>query len=146
MHRAGEIGLLVLLWVLGTAILATTTNGQSREPIYMICLRHDSPEKLTQHPRNCITNEGSAHGHSASLTLFDLQDLSWRGWGSAKAKASGFSVNPEIHRRMKVRFSVFGTDACEGKTFYARLLIERPRRINPHRRAGDLHSPSCGER
>ena len=146
MHRAGQILPLVLLGILGAAILATAAAGQSSKPTYVICYRHDPPEKLTQHPRNCITDLSFSFGHSFSFSLFDFQGLSWRGWGYPRAEASGFSVNPETHQRKRVRFSVFRTEACEGQTFYTRLLIERPRRLIPKRRAGDLPFPSCGER
>lgn len=138
--------LSILVLAAGAWALATSAAGTSGGPIYMLCHQRGEGTKPEQHPRNCVTLTTLVTEAWAGAILFDFEKLRWRDWGSDKAKATGLLIERKAHTRIRVRFDASGTQTCEGKTFYSKLLIERPHRLDPHRLTVSLPPLSCPAR
>lgn len=126
-HRAV---IVVTLIAVGAAMFIAPIVGASDENMYVSCAQLTSQEPAAKrHPNNCILSAAGVHRHSGVLVLLDFRQISWRQWGSATAHAVAVSVNASAHTRTKVRFAVSGRQTCSGLAYYARIVLEGPKRL-----------------
>lgn len=125
----------------GVVAVIAPLVGASGEQFYVSCTQRGVEEKPEpkSHPRNCVTAAASVHKHSAALLRLDFQQISWHSWGSTTAQAVAKAVKSHVSR--KVHFSLTGRQVCKGLTYYARIVMEGPKRLYPHKPSFDL---ACG--
>jgi hypothetical protein len=131
----------IALFIVAILALIATAVDASDEPIYISCAQKGAEPKPKSHPHDCMTVGSGVFKHSAGLLVLDLQKIAWSRWGSGTAKAVASAVDPETHARAKIRFSVTGRQVCEELTYYARIVLEYPKRLYPRHLGFEL---SCG--
>jgi hypothetical protein len=149
MRRARAIHLatfpaLVAVVFSSCAVAASATDPL--KPTEVVCLHGAKGAKPAQHPHNCTLPLTFSTMNGVNTVFFDLRMLHWRNWGSAKAAATGLSINPETHARTRVHLTVSGLATCKYRAFYSRMLVERPRRLNPRHLTASLAIPTCPPR
>jgi hypothetical protein len=129
--------------VAGAVALIAPIVGASDEQIYVSCTQNGAEQKpqSTPHPHNCITAAASVRKYTGVLLLLDFQQIAWHHWGSITATAIANEVDMKAHTRTKVRFSVTGKQVCKGLTYYAKIVLESPKRLYPRHLRFDL---ACG--
>lgn len=116
--------------------------GASGENMYVSCAQPTGQEPAAKrHPNNCIISAAGVHRHSGVLVLLDFRQIAWRQWGSPTARAVAVSVNASAHARTRVRFSVSGKQTCSGLAYYAKIVLEGPKRLYPRPLSFEL---GCG--
>lgn len=143
--RPSYLAVFVVLIVIvaGACEVTGSTAAVSKKPTYVVCLHRHGGAKSMQRPHDCQVPTSLRRNKGLSFRLFDFRGLRWRTWGSAKATATGVFLDSKSHARTKVRFSVSGLVVCKYRVFYSKILIERPRRVNPRHDWSPLPVPTC---
>jgi hypothetical protein len=128
-HRSVIIAILIAI---GVAVITVPMVGASSENIYVSCARPDAQKPAAKrHPNNCFISAAAVHQHNGVLVLLNFQQISWRDWGADTTRAVADSVNSNGRVRNRVHFSVSGRQTCSGLIYYAKIVLESPKRLYP---------------
>lgn len=137
--RFGPAILLVIVTILvGVCAVAASAGEISKKPAVVVCLR-----RVAQHPRNCSMPLGFPGKQGVNIRFFNFQALHWHDWGSSRATATGVTIDPRTHARARVALAITGLETCEHRDFYSKMLVKRPRRLNPRHLTAGLPIPTC---